>query len=928
VSCSLSPPAKSLITIALALGIMAGCNAYSAADPTTATASGQAVADSVHVEFGGCKTVLWELGADSITCVYSRDSPLQLWVDHPDAELAGILIADRPIDANLRTLESESGAGFEVAIADSGVTALQVAVPDAPRWTLRMLEDASLGEDLERARAGFRHEGGKIQERLRAGDRTALESLDELLRNALSRGLLGDAVSFTPGASYFTTTVLEEPAAALQMLDALNDLTLRRFPHGHARLQIYRSQALRRLGHSLDATMAARDGSRIAMRLDDDKRLLGGLTEYSLLLAHLGYATAAARWSAEVLELGKSLDVAEPMLLLQMVAATHLLLERAGHAHADAQVYYEQIIELAKPGGESPHAATHAYSLITLASIAMLHRAPQRAMDYLDTLDETGLPTRLQAYALDVELLALVTIGASPKTLRSRLEALDALVARVTDTDMKLRATVRRAHVLENLGEDTDAEQAYQDAEQMLDLLIPLAALGIGAEGSFAQLGEGTDRYLSFLLRGPTPRITEALCVARQAHARLTRMSSLTQRLDGESRSQIFRATSRYLESKEDYEDSLHDADTLPKDELELALRRTEWMSEQLERQAHEILSGGDAHYARPSCEQLTPRRPGEVLLSLYPLGDSLLVLTSSDLGDDYHRVDLPEPDDSGSLPLTLLAPALLGPIDEQLQHAQRIRVLASGSANAIPVHALSWNEQALILQKPVVYSLELPPVDEEPDDPSMIRHAVVHSDAEAHEDGAAAAADDGARRLDEHGFEVQRFDTASAQGADIRAALAGTEHFLYAGHAYFQSSADPVSADDQWPPYPGGSESEPSYLPLDAFARLEVADILMTQPAPDVAVLIGCATGVTDERTRHGGQSLATAFLSAGSRVAVASTRPIQSEQAWILAGALYEQLPEGRIEPGRWMQHALQTARRHGLREESIAYYRVFVP
>jgi hypothetical protein len=93
--------------------------------------------------------------------------------------------------------------------------------------------------------------------------------------------------------------------------------------------------------------------------------------------------------------------------------------------------------------------------------------------------------------------------------------------------------------------------------------------------------------------------------------------------------------------------------------------------------------------------------------------------------------------------------------------------------------------------------------------------------------------------------------------------------------------------------------------------------------------VLMGCETGVHDDRVAHGGFSLATAFLAAGAEALVASTREIDGAEASLVGRGLHVELGVGATsEPGAWVMRAMRWARARGLPERAVRDYRVLVP
>lgn len=880
------------------------------------------------VEYGGCTDVMGTLGGDEVECIYQPNkTELKLWVTHPRASEAEIFVDDRPVSPERHSLPHEPGQGFRFPLED-GARTVVVVVPQAEPWSLRLRDAPSLDPHLEDQRKVIEHRARKLQERLRdQRDEHALVELDRLIRYTLSKGLLSFALQIAVGTSYFTHSRLEKLAAAQQVFESLSR-TAQRYPEGRAMLSIYLSRVLRLRGRQIDAAMAARSGSQTVMRIRNPQLLMDGLNEYSRVLANLGYFEAAAHWRSYALELGRNKVTREVSTLLEVTGSVNLLLKKAGQPHQDPRHHYDELRTRSGPDGARPSASVLAIAQLGLAEVAMLDDDPTRALAHLHAIDYEQLPERRHVTARDLELQAHLALGSARAVIESRLRSLEQMASRTLELNERWSAAVRRGQALEALGKPDDARRAYEASEALLDTLLPLAALGIGGQALVARHDEGTERLMSSLLRAPEPRAADALCVARRAQARLGRLSVLMNGLDAKtSQPALSRQIETYLRAKRDYEELLRRAATLPGDRLERANKAARQRQRDIQRLALTMLSRQHEHEVRPPCEQLRARDPGELLLGLFPVGDDLVVFASDDEGVTHHvlprsrAMSLPGPD-------TILAQSLLGPVEDRIRRASSIRVLAGGDARTIPVHALPFERGSpLGLERPVVYGLELPvrPASRLRTIPAR---ALVLGDERAL--GALEAVDTAADALWARDYHVESFTTAQGRGPEIRTQLPTIDHFFYAGHAYFTTDREPDDAQGLWPPYPGGAALEPSYLRLDEVAKLEVAEIPMLDPVPAVTVLMGCATGVDDPRTHTGGQSLATAFIAAGSSVVIASTRTVDAEQAFLLSEGLYHHLATLDVEgPGRWMQAAMQWAQDdERWQTVSFADYRVLVP
>lgn len=272
------------------------------------------------------------------------------------------------------------------------------------------------------------------------------------------------------------------------------------------------------------------------------------------------------------------------------------------------------------------------------------------------------------------------------------------------------------------------------------------------------------------------------------------------------------------------------------------------------------------------------------------------------------------------------------------------MRVLASGRASAIPVHALPWSadpydpddkREALAHYIPVVYGLDLPPAPERPPKGPDTRDALILVDSRA--ERAREEADTVASALRHWGWSIDELTTRDLPPVKLRHTLQRVKHFHYAGHAYYDETigGTPIQSNvnndrlRRWPPYSGGAAAEPSYIPLGQHGRLTVPDVLMMEDVPHTVTLMGCATGVNDERMTYGGFSLATAFLAAGARAVVASTDKIDGQAAAILGNALYlSHDSEISTDPGQWMTTAIRFVRSRREPSMDLTNYRVYVP
>lgn len=919
-----------------------------------------------EVEYGGCALVVMPKD-DTIECIYEPGGELRVWVVHPRVDEVELELDGEPWAATSYSVTEEPGRGFRGSLDRDDLERLTVRVPgggspsaEDSSWSLRLRALARL---TPREQAGLDRwsEGGRdLERRAIEGEAGVVADTSALVKELLEVGLLSKAVDVGLAVSFQLTWRAEQVELAEQVLAKIRS-DAERYPEGEAAVAVFAGHVFERRGQLVGAAEAYRRGGRHAVRMDDAVLQLEALTVYAKMLGELGYFEAAAYWGARALSHAR--EQGEPhalMSIVGMVAWINARLQKAGQAHEDPRPLFREFLARSSELESVPDIAT---ARSNLADLAALDGEPGSALRYLDELDEAGLTTeqRIEARALRLRALrASKATGARVERARRQLEsALRPLLAEESrdwaPPSLRWLAATRWGEVLEREGDLEGARAAYEGAEQLLDQVVPLALIGIRAEAAPARRREGTLRLVSVLLEQGHPE--QALCVLREAQARVGQLA----RLVATTRESLDEKIAHYLEAKREYEALLHRADELPTTEREQVRREAVRRHAQLDRDALEILATWPGYQGRPSCDELSPRDEGELILGLYPRGEDLLVFAQDDSGTT-HRVVSDYESLARAGNAEWLGSMLLDPLDERLAASSRVRVLASGEAAAVDVHALPWRERPLVAHRPVVYGLDLPPLpprpqsqqsqsqqpqsqqpqSQQPQQPQRVHdgtgRALVVADVLA--DGTEHEATEVEEALLGVDWAVERSRSDEQSAGDVREKLTGVDHFHYAGHAYYdvggtaRRAGQRAGGDDDavlrlWPPYPGGAAAEPSYIELGRSGHLDVQDILMMSEVPRSVVLMGCATGVNDERMAYGGFSLATAFLAAGAEVVVASTRDVDGWKASLIGQGLYTQFdPRGVEDPAEWFMSAVRWARDNGLPPGAVQDYRVFVP
>jgi CHAT domain-containing protein len=90
---------------------------------------------------------------------------------------------------------------------------------------------------------------------------------------------------------------------------------------------------------------------------------------------------------------------------------------------------------------------------------------------------------------------------------------------------------------------------------------------------------------------------------------------------------------------------------------------------------------------------------------------------------------------------------------------------------------------------------------------------------------------------------------------------------------------------------------------------RLTAADIIARGIAPEVAVLTGCSTGVSNDA--EGWNALSSALLAAGTKTVVATLRPVVDREAAAVIRAFYD--ADGDDHPAVALARAQRARARH---------------
>lgn len=835
-------------------------------------------APRLHVLFAGCR----EVTVDTECRVLSTaTSTLTFWVAARGQ--AGMEVLLDGVPERVETAPVQEGIRFEISIARSPA-ALTIRRPEG-EWRLNVV-GTSEPEVLIQA------------ERLRgAGDFDAARALLEPMRidpdigiRAKVFGLIG-RIALARGKPTEAITELEQSvemnraaglvwgemndryalsfvkrshgdyAGARNVLLGVRDVAAA-YPAGARWAQYYEGYAA--LGTTdLRRALALFDGAMIdAERLDLDDLWSSAAQMQVLTLNRLGRR-------AEARTLLTTLDVRIPKA---PVCARVDALEQVGQLALDllddaatlrrAEVLLREAVELYRHACRKPRRL--AAALVKLGSAVLASGETNDAEALLSASRAAYAEPNVLLLLGQLELEGKIAEARRDRSAVEKYRRLERHGLVLDDPLIRWTGLVGRGRALERLGRSSAAIDAYREAETLLDQLRFNAPLGGGRETFLGDRVESASRLIDLLSR--SNRAQEAAQAARRSRARALSALAWPARLDAapdDVRRAWYAAVSKYHQQRTEHEREAIDEWKLSADKM--ARRRED--RERRGAAARALLDEALASLGSSGQETVAPlaRRPGELVLIYHPIPSGWVGLAIDGDGVTVHRLGAVEigegrPD---------LGETLLGPFSARLAQHDSVRFLPYGALNRIDFHALSWKGRPLIASMAVRYGVDAASATRASSGKNGLvidpHHELIASR------GEAALAE---KRLAAIGWRARRLSGAAATRRSINQSIASGEvGFLeYAGHASF-----------------AGLDGWESHLGLAENSLLTIGDILTLPATPAYVVLSGCETAATAAVRGASGLGLAQAFVIAGARWVVASTRPVKDVDASAIVAALH---------------------------------------
>jgi tetratricopeptide (TPR) repeat protein len=576
----------------------------------------------------------------------------------------------------------------------------------------------------------------------------------------------------------------------------------------------------------------------------------------ALLLGAVGRFREATQLFERLRREPRPPDSCERAQLLANEGWSALLAREAGESVEDPT----RLLAAALETYETCQGVRPAKKVNVLINLALAHLQEGRVEQAKDLLTrahelEPHPPVLHTLWSLDLEARIALQEHRPAEALH-RFADLEELAVGTSSPDGRLRAALGEAQSQEALRDRNAALETLGKAEALLDqqsLQIPLQE---GRDRFMAARQDVVGLHVELLL--DQGRNAQALAVARHARSRMLRQLKRSGRLEEltqDQRETWERLLTDYQEKRAALNEQAKDDWKLPADQLRSVRAARKGKAEDLKKLLDKAFLILKDPAERPG-EEPPPLRPGELILAYHPLSHGRWIGFAAD-GEAVAVSQIFElPAEALSRPPKELAELLLRPFSAAINKAKRLRILTSGTLQGVDFQTLPFDGDVLLARIPVVYGLDLPV---SPGAAQPGRHALLVADPRGDLPGTLdeTRAVGTILKAGSPRWITEELASTQASAEAVRSRLAAADLLHYAGHGTFSGL--------------GGWESS---LLLADETQLTLGDVLAIDRVPAWVVLSGCDTGRSSAETPVESLGLAQAFLIAGSRAVVASTR------------------------------------------------------
>lgn len=739
--------------------------------------------------------------------------------------------------------------------------------------------------------------------RLRAGDAPGAQQAQADAEQAHRSVGRSSAVAAALEAQIWMAINLEQRyALARALLDRYHRVAPDRFAQGAG--QFLEGLLAWQTGDVVTALRRMEEAEATQRPIDARAKVVGAIEMQAVILRSVGRGDEALARAAGLLDLLPADDA-------------------CGRARVRGNLGWVQTLERLRHGrGPDPRAslkAAHASfsgacdraparhnTALNLALAEWVMGDPQASRRWLARLPPSA-SAPIERWRLDIEGRLALAEG-DPRAAEAAFTRLAERAGELAP-EVRWRALVGQGDARLALGDAPGARDRWLAAEATLDGEALRMPLDSHRAGFYVDRGRSARRLVAHLVA--EGRAAAGLCAARLA--RIRSLSALARRdriagLGPDARARWLEAIEGWTTARRSLEAARADAWTLDPTEQQAA--RAAHRAEEARMQA--ALARGlavlDQGGARPTCADLRPPAPGELILAWAegelpggPRGLYGFAATTDGARAVAYDPQFDAADTAG----------VLAPFDAEIEAAHRIRIIddhgleRQTGQGRVDLHAGRWRGRPLAFARPIAWALDVPRGSEADDTRSG---ALVVADPDGSLYAAQVEGQAVMQALRASGWTVESLVGFAATGPAVRAALPDAALLHYAGHGR-------ASREDPWA----------AYLALADDGRLAVRDLLTLPRGPRWAVLSGCSTGLVDPRAAAGGMGLAQAFLLAGAEGVLAATEEVEDALAGALGAAVAARLGgPGAVD----LPRAVHEARRALGERAGWQAFRVWVP
>ena len=238
------------------------------------------------------------------------------------------------------------------------------------------------------------------------------------------------------------------------------------------------------------------------------------------------------------------------------------------------------------------------------------------------------------------------------------------------------------------------------------------------------------------------------------------------------------------------------------------------------------------------------------------------------------------------------VAKALIKEAWPHLREANQLAISASGLFSNLDFHQIEIHSQPLIAHFPIRYSFGLSNLTE-PKAHGSKQDVLILGDPSGNLPNARIEAEAVFAILSANQEQRVKLSVGSdITPTNFKASVQGTRLFHYAGHGRFDQDV-PVKSE----------------LILSNESKFDVGDILSLTSAPETVILSACQTATTDTLKIYESLGLAHAFIAAGSKQVIASSRNVRDDLSYFIMNELHQKYLETK-DLARSLQFAQITA------------------